>query len=209
MKEVLDICWYIYIYNYQFLCSFGRWAPTLLSSHLLEPSLCPPALHRYNLNTCSSAPTSASLSPSFEAWCSRVWKAKSSRQLIAHRVTLGQERTEMWLAFSSLTRCTQDSEAHSTQVAQNYCVVCIFSLFPGSSCPHIKQFTFPNRSPAPKPLTQVLFPGAPGYNLLPFIELFEKLKRQFCFFLQSRHKTLQTVVLVGINQFHSLECIHF
>lgn len=89
------------------------------------------------------------------------------------------------------------------------CIVSIFSFFPGSSCPHIKQFTFPNRSPAPKPLTQGLRPGAPGYNLLPFMELFERLKSQFCFFLQSRHKTLQTVVLVGINKFHSLECIHF
>lgn len=82
-------------------------------------------------------------------------------------------------------------------------------FFPGSSCPHIKQFTFPNRSPAPKPLTQGLLPGASGYNLLPFIELFEQLKSQFWFFIQSRHKTLQTVVLVGINIFHSLECIHF
>lgn len=88
------------------------------------------------------------LGSNFKAWCSRVWKPRSSRQLIAHRATLGQGGTETWFLLSSLIPWHTGSRGMPYPDGLTAIVLSTFILFPP-----IKHCTFPHQSPTPKPLT--------------------------------------------------------
>lgn len=151
------------------LCPQGGWAPLLFTGAMAVW----PALHHCNLKACSSAPMSASLSPHLQGRCSRVWKSRNSRQLIAHRLTLGQWGTEMWFTISLPSPGTQLSEGTLYPDCSASTVLSLFCpFFPWFLLSPCKALYFPKWVIYTQPFDLGSAPWSIQLLSLPFLELF-------------------------------------